>query len=150
MNGESKPGHFVTLGAGLVCCFLGIIILGALAGIIPTDEASFLAPPAILFTIGSGLLLLGIIIWIPENAPSWIRGGLGLALIGMLAVVCNWSAFASDVQYSSNLQLGPFSSGAEDSIGGRIVFGLAALAVDLLLLGSVIWIARAAIRKIRR
>jgi hypothetical protein len=150
MNGDSKQASLISLAAGSICFLMGIILLGALTGIIPAEEASFLAPPAIILAIGLGLVVLGFLIWIPKRAPSWIRGLLGMVLLGMLAVICNWSAFAPGVQYSTNLEIGSFSSGSEDPIGGRIVFGLAALALDLFLLGSVFWIVKAAVQRLRQ
>jgi hypothetical protein len=150
MDGDSTQGSTVALVAGAVCLLIGFVILGVLVGLIPAGEVSYQAPPMILFALSLGLILFGLLLGIPPKAPSWLRAGLGLALIGMLAVVCNWSAFAPDVVYRSSQQIGPLSGEAESPVGGRIVFGMAALAVDLLLIGSILWTLKAAIDKIRR
>jgi hypothetical protein len=58
-----------------------------------------------------------------------------------LALVCNWTAFAPEVSYSSSTTIGPIQIRGGDQIGGRIVFGAAAIIVDILLISVIIgWI----------
>ncbi|HSR47633.1 MAG TPA: hypothetical protein VLL77_06545, partial [Anaerolineales bacterium] len=73
------------------------------------------------------------------------------AILGLVAVVCNWTAFAPNVTYTSTTSFsglfGGIAVAQEDPIGGRIVFGLVAIAVDLVLAGSIIYAVRQAIRR---
>lgn len=147
---SDKSKSFGTLFAGVICFLMGIIVLGAQFGFVPADEGAFFAPPPVIIAIVIGLLLLALVIWIPQEAPVFLRAGMGLVLVLMLAVVCNWSAFAPNVRYTSNLVLGPISSSSEDLVGGRIVFGIAALAIDLLLLGSIFWVVKKIVHRIRQ
>jgi hypothetical protein len=48
---------------GGVMLLMGVLILGALFGIVPTDEeGQFLAPPAIIGSLGFGFILGGFLL----------------------------------------------------------------------------------------
>lgn len=131
---------------GAVMIFMAAIILGALIGLIPTD-GDFLAPPVIIASIGVCLFFGGIVFWLPQNTPAFVKSGVFLIALLSLATVCNWTAFAPEVTYSSSTTIGPIQFSGEDQVGGRIVFGAAAIVVDLFLIaGGISWV-RSATRK---
>jgi hypothetical protein len=68
-----------------------------------------------------------------------------LALL-FLAITCNWTAFAPGVAYYSSSSVGPLEFSGQDQVGGRIVFGLAAIAVNLLILDVIVGWARGRLR----
>jgi len=130
----------------LVPLMMGLLILGAWFGIVPTDGGSFHAPPGVIFALAGGLILFAFLVWIPSEAPKGLRIALPAILLVAVAVVCNWTAFAPGIRYTSEVTIGPWSSSGEDQVGGRIVFGLAALAIDAVLLIAVIQAVRKRLR----
>lgn len=122
---------------GLVPLMMAVIILGALAGFVPTGDGKFLAPAWVIASIGAGLMLFAVAVWIPGTAPKIVRSGLGLLLFVLVAIVCNWTAFAPGVRYTTEFSLGPLSHSGEDPTGGRIVTGLVAIAIDILFAYSI-------------
>jgi hypothetical protein len=149
MTDDSTTPPTLPIIFGLVCFLLGSIIIGAQIGIVPTERGAFFAPPLVISSLGVGLILLAIVSWIPVRAPAFIRGFLGLVTLLLVAVVCNWSAFAPAVRYASNYQIGPFFGGGEDQVGGRIVFGLVAVVIDAVIIGWILSLLVRAFRKIR-
>jgi hypothetical protein len=147
MSDESLKSVAVPVFFGGVCFLMGLVILGAQAGVIPTTEGAFFAPPRVITALAIGLMLVALVTWIPARSPAFLRGLLGFLALAMFAVVCNWSAFTPNVRYSTNFQIGPFSGSGEDPIGGRIVFGIVALAIDGLLLGWLAWTIRRLVHK---
>lgn len=127
---------------GGVMLLMGALILGAFLGIVPTNGGQFFAPPLIILALGVGMVLGGFLLWIPQQAPAWMRASLFVLLLALVAVVCNWTAFAPDVVYSSTTSIGPVSFSGEAPLGGRIVFGIAALVVDAFILFAIISWAR--------
>ncbi|NTW08575.1 MAG: hypothetical protein HGA28_03305, partial [Anaerolineaceae bacterium] len=81
------------------------------------------------------------------GAPAILRTALGIITFITLAAVCNWTAFAPGVTYTSSTSIGPFSFEGEDQVGGRIVFGLVAIVVDIILISSIILWLRKLTRK---
>jgi hypothetical protein len=147
MSDETPKSVAVPIFFGGVCFLLGVVILGSQAGVIPTAEGAFFAPPSVITALAIGLIILALAIGIPARSPAFLRGLLGFLALAMFAVVCNWSAFAPNVRYSTNFQIGPFSGSGEDPIGGRIVFGIVALAIDGLLLSWLVWTIRRLVQK---
>jgi cytochrome c oxidase assembly factor CtaG len=126
---------------GLAAIGMGALILGALWGWVPTDGGQFLAPTSVILSLGLGLVLFGVLLVIPVELAGFVRGALFLLVMILVAVVCNWTAFAPEVVYTSTTTLGSSTTTAEDPIGGRIVFTIAALVVDGILIFSLIgWI----------
>lgn len=121
-------------GAALL---MGALILGAAAGLVPADPAGWLAPMAVVYALGAGLWLFAAMLWLPRGAPMRLRSALAAALLLLVAVVCNWSAFAPDVQYTVTTESGGREEARPAPVGGRIVFGAAALTVNALLLGGL-------------
>ncbi len=122
---------------GLVPLTMGVLIIGALVGLVPTDDGAFFAPPWVIGALAAGLILFAGMMWMPGGSRAWMRAFLGLAVLLLVAVVCNWTAFAPGVRYWSETSIGPVGTSGEDPIGGRIVFGLAALVVDAILAFSL-------------
>jgi hypothetical protein len=140
----NEPPRWIPLLFGAVAFLMGSLILGAYFGIVPTDGGRFTAPPAVILGIGLGLLAGAAIFWLPRTAPAVVRSGLLVLALGLLAVVCNWTAFAPEVIYSSSVSIGPVSFSGSDQVGGRIVFGLAALLVDAAIVATMAgWIRSA-------
>lgn len=136
----SSTPRWIPIFIGSVMIFMAAIILGAIIGFVPTD-GDFLAPPLIIASIGTCLFFGGIAFWIPQRTPPIIKSGIFLIAFLSLAMVCNWTAFAPDVTYSSSTTIGPIQIRGDDQIGGRIVFGAAAIIVDIFVVYMVIgWI----------
>lgn len=150
-DGDSGPlastPVWIRILFGAVPILMGVVILGAQAGVVPTDGGSFLAPPGVILSLGAGLILFGLGLWMPASTPPQLKSAIFLILLLLLGVVCNWTAFAPDVVYTSETSIGGWQTSGEDPIGGRIVFGAAALAVDALLAFTVIDIVRRALRR---
>jgi len=132
---------------GLVPILMGVVILGALAGIVPTEGRTFFAPPWVIIALGAGLILFGLGLWIPQSVPAIVKQGVFLVIFLMVAVVCNWTAFAPGIRYTSEVRIGGWTTSGEDPIGGRIVFGLVALAIDGVLAYGILEAIRRAGRR---
>jgi hypothetical protein len=138
---DSTP-RWIPILFGTVMILMALIILGAFYGYIPAD-GEFTAPPVIILSICICLLAAGMAILIPPGAPAILRTSLGIITFITLAAVCNWTAFAPGVTYTSSSSIGPFSFEGEDQVGGRIVFGLVAIVVDIILVSSLfIWLRK--------
>jgi hypothetical protein len=132
---------------GAAPILMGAVILGALAGVVPTDGGRFLAPPWVILPLGAGLILFGLGLWMPASTPPQLKSAIFLILLLLVAVVCNWTAFAPGIVYTSETTIGGWTTSGEDPVGGRIVFGIVALAIDALLAFSVVDIVRRALRR---
>lgn len=137
---------WIPLMFGGVMVLMGLTILGALLGFVPTGEGQFLAPPLVILALGGGLIVGGMILLMAAvDSPGWVRSSLFLAVLGMAAVVCNWSAFAPDVVYgtSSSISLGPITYSSEGGGGSRFVFGAVAVLVDVFILYMILdWVRK--------
>jgi len=142
----SSTPRWIPIFFGTVMILMAMIILGALIGLIPA-EGQFLAPPFIIASIGICLFCGGIALWTPQKTPPLIKTFIFLIGVLSLATVCNWTAFAPQVTYSSSTTIGAIQSGGEDQVGGRLVFGAAAIFVDLFILSAVIGWIRSTRRK---
>ncbi|HEX9795593.1 MAG TPA: hypothetical protein VGA52_01255 [Anaerolineales bacterium] len=117
---------------------MGAAVLGALVGVATTDGGLLLAPPLEVAALGLGLLLAGAYVGVSQNTPVALRTTLaGLSIILML-VVCNWSGFVPDVSYKLTASVGPSAWQWNDIVGGRIVFGAAAVVLDLIVVAGLL------------
>jgi riboflavin transporter FmnP len=132
---------------GLAAALMGAVILGALAGVVPTDGGGFTAPAAVILALGAGLILFAIMLWIPRSTPGAVKTILGGLLLLLVAGVCNWSAFAPGVRYTSETTIGGWTRSGEDTVGGRIAFGLVALVIDAVLAYGIFEAIRRALRR---
>lgn len=119
----------------LVMLTMGGIILGAVLGVVSTEGGSFLAPQPVIIALGLGLVIGGLLFVLPPQLPGWLRSLAFLTALCFMAFVCNWTAFAPQVIYESSTSFGPITVIGRDQIGGRIVFGAVALALD----GIILW-----------
>jgi len=138
-----EPPRWIPVLFGGSAFLMGVLILGAFLGVVPTDGGRFFAPPAVIIALGSGLVLFAALLWIPPKTPALVKSGLVLLALALTAIVCNWTAFAPEVVYSSSTSIGPFAFLGSDQLGGRIVFGLAALIVDGVILAVLVGWVRA-------
>jgi hypothetical protein len=136
--------------AGMASLVMAALIAGAQLGIIPADAEAFFAPPPVITALWVGLLLGAVLFLLPQRSPAALKAGITFAVLCLVAVVCNWSAFAPGITYTSTTTIGGFESTQEDPLGGRIVFGLAALLVDLVLIGGVAYAIRQLLRRLGR
>ena len=143
---QAEPPRFVRALFGGAAFVMGALVLGAAVGLVPADPEGWLAPWPVIYALGAGLWLFAAMLWIPRVTPGWVRSGLALTLLVLMAVVCNWTAFAPGVRYTSTTEIGGWIETRDDPIGGRIVFGAAALVVNALLLG---WLAAPLWRRLR-
>ena len=149
-SADDRTSRWMSLFIGAVSLLMGGMVLGAVAGVVPADPEGFIAPRWVVAAIGVGCLVATAVLWMPRNAPQAVKSlvlWLGLLLV---ATVCNWSAFAPNVRYTSSVSIGPWEQAGEDPVGGRIVFGLAALLVNAILVGSVVGAVRGLWQRLRR
>jgi hypothetical protein len=140
---KNEPGHDGGRAiAGLAALLMACLIAGAQFGLIPAEPDAFFAPMPVITAIWVGLLLGALLVWLPERSPPALRAAVAFFVLCLVAVVCNWSAFAPGVTYTRTTSLGGFESTNEDPIGGRFVFGLAAIVVDLILIGGIVYAVR--------
>jgi hypothetical protein len=139
--------RWIPLFFGSVMILMAALILGALFGIVPTDGGQFFAPRLVIICLGTCLLAGGLILWIPEQSPVIFRSGLIFLALASLVIVCNWTAFAPDVIYSSSTSIGPFQFSSNDQVGGRIAFAIAAIVVNLFVLYVLVNWMRSLIHK---
>jgi len=142
MAEDQSPPWWIPLLFGFAMIFMGVLIVCLLIGVFPVSRGSESAPSWVLASIASVLILGGILMIIPQSTPAFIRAILGFGTLVLAAIVCNWTAFAPGVHYTSEVSLGAVSVSGEDQIGGRIVFGLVALAVDALFIWEIVYEVR--------
>jgi hypothetical protein len=130
---------------GGVLVLMGTLIVGVQIGIVPTDESvRFLAPPLIIVSLGYGLMLGGIPLWIPGQTPPILKTFLFLMALSLVAVACNWTAFAPNVVYHSSTSVGPIEISGTSDVRGRIAFGVATLVLDATLISTLLaWVRSA-------
>ena len=138
----TPPPRWILFLIGGAMVLMAALILGAAVGLVPTGTGQFLAPPVIIVSLGLCFLSGGLLLWLPHKTPAYLRGGFFTAALLFLAIACNWTAFAPEVVYNSSSSFGPLELSGEDQVGGRIVFGLTALAVNLLILDMIVGWAR--------
>jgi hypothetical protein len=140
---KNQPGHDSGRAiAGLAALLMACLIAGAQFELIPAEPDAFFAPMPVITAIWVGLLLGALLVWLPERTPPVLRAAVAFLVLCLVAVVCNWSAFAPGVTYTSTTSFGGFEATNEDPIGGRFVFGLAAIVVDLILIGGIVYAVR--------
>jgi cytochrome bd-type quinol oxidase subunit 2 len=140
-TGMGNTPKWILVLFGSVIILMGTLILGALIGVIPTDEGGvYLAPTLVIASLGLGLVFCGILLWIPKQTPPRARTFFALIVMALFAVVCNWTAFAPGVVYYSEEMPYEYSS-SETQIGGRIVFVIVALILDYTLVATLVsWV----------
>jgi hypothetical protein len=142
-----KTPKWIPLLFGGVMVLMGAVILGALIGIVPTNEGGhFVAPPPIIASLGIVLAAGGVLLWMPCQSPPSLRTLLFLMALAMVAIVCNWAAFAPDVVYESSTSIGPIGIIGNTDTGARIACGIVALVVNATFISTLIASVRVALR----
>jgi FtsH-binding integral membrane protein len=104
-------------------------------GWIPKSPSQTPTPTWVLAAAAAMFSLAGVMILLIENERlAWLRNLVSWLLVVCLAIPFNWVAFGAGERHfsSSSSFLGVTSSGAPGETEGRIVFGLFALLMDLM------------------
>lgn len=117
--------------------FFGAFLFSFVFGWIPKQPSPNPTPIWVLAAAASMFSLAGVIILLIENERlAWLRNLASWLLVVCLAIPFNWVAFGEgERQFSSSSSfLGATASGASGETEGRIVFGLFALLMDLMVI----------------
>jgi uncharacterized membrane protein len=133
---EMKPmSPRARLFMALVFFFFGGFLFSFVFGWIPMSPSP--TPVWVIAAAASMFSLAGVVILLIENERlAWLRNLASWLLVVCLAIPFNWVAFgAGERQFSSSSSfLGFTSSGTPGETEGRIVFGLFAVLMDLMVL----------------
>lgn len=134
---EGKPlsprGRFFM---ALAFFFFGGLLFSFVFGWIPTQPSPSPTPGWVLAAAAMMFTLAGVVILLIENERlAWLRNLVSWLLLVCLALPFNWVAFGEgERQFSSSSSfLGVTSTGAPGETEGRIVFGLFAILMDLMI-----------------
>jgi hypothetical protein len=143
MSSEGSTSPWIPRFFAIVPFVMGLLILGAFLGFVPTDGGTFFAPPWVIITLAMGLILFSLVLWLPDRTPAFFKSVMFIGVMGAVALVCNWTAFAPGIKYTSTFTIGPIETSGEDQLGGRVAFGIVALVIDgILLLGLADWVRK--------
>jgi len=115
--------------------FFGGFLFSFVFGWIPKSPSPTPTPTWVLAAAASMFSLAGVLILLIENERlAWLRNLVSWLLVVCLAIPFNWVAFGEgERQFSSSSSfLGATSSGTAGEMEGRIVFGLFAILMDLM------------------
>ncbi len=143
-----------TWAAGLLSIGMGLFIVLLALGWIPggADRAQaprwVIAAAGAVFGLGGAAVLLQAAAAADGGSARAVQQALGLMLILLLAVIANWVAFGSGERaFSGSVSLFFLTVSAEATQRvGRIVFGLAAVLMDLIF----VWAVVDTLRRLRR
>jgi hypothetical protein len=146
LRSTSRPTRAIPAWLGAFPIFMGAVCAGIGCGWIPYDPAKVHAPGWVIVVCGISFIGAGLAIlstkWSRDGQPQAIYGFMILA---GLTVVCNWVAFgAGERHFSSSTSINgaKIASHPVDERNGRIVFGVAALILDLMLVAGVVRLVR--------
>ena len=117
--------------------FFGGFLFSLMFGWIPARPSPNPTPAWVVAAAAMMFSLAGVLILLIENERlAWLRNLVSWLLVVCLAIPFNWVAFGEgERQFSSSSTfLGTTSSGAAGETEGRIVFGLFALLMDLMVI----------------
>jgi hypothetical protein len=133
---ELKPmSPRARLFMALVFFFFGGFLFSFVFGWIPMSPSPTPTPVWVIAAAASMFSLAGVVILLIESERLvWLRNLASWLLVVCLAIPFNWVAFgAGERQFSSSSSfLGFTSSGTPGETEGRIVFGLFAVLMDLM------------------
>jgi hypothetical protein len=146
VNQPPPPGRWTAVFMALAFFGAGAAILGLAAGVVGTLPAAPEAPRWVigcagLMFLAGGFVPLGLVL----GFPAWLNQFVGLIVTAALATVFNWIAFLPGERHfvgGGSLWGLHLWSGSSSQIGGRIAFGIAAILLDALLIGSLWRFAR--------
>ena len=134
---------------GSVFLLVGTFIVLISFDIIPVAEDSFNAPRLVVAAAGMVFVLGGMLVMVNAlrhvsgvDSPvyRWLYSALIFAFIVIFAIPFNWAAFGpGERAFSSSVSVGAAtSSGSSSEFSGRLVFGIAAILVDALIISMLI------------
>jgi hypothetical protein len=135
--------------AAIFCVSAGLIIMGVSVDIIHVDPKTIHAPRWVVGAVGLAFFLAGSALFTCRSRGTRkFQAFLGAMILILLAAMANWIAFGpGERQFSGTISL-PFSaySSRASELTGRIVFGISALILDVLIVYMLImalrWIMR--------
>ncbi len=129
---------FIALGMFLIGGFL----VGIATGWVQTDPSSIHAPLWVLGAAGMVFILAGLMILLAGNERlAWLNNIVIWLFVVCLAVPFNWVAFgAGERQFrGTSTVMGAASSGAASESEGRMIFGIIAVVIDLVVVLVPLW-----------
>jgi hypothetical protein len=126
----------------LVFWTAGSAIIALAVGWIPSRPGSFEAPHWLVATAGLSFLAGGFAPFAAHWGPnSWASRSVGAALLWPLTVIFNWIAFGPGPRhFTGGLAIAgsAVSQGTVSDSAGRMVFGIAAVALDLMVVAVAV------------
>jgi hypothetical protein len=126
----------------LVFWMVGSMILAFAVGWIPVPGGRFEAPRWVLGAAGFLFIAGGFVPRATRSGPnSWVSRCVGAGVLWPLALIFNWIAFgAGPRHFSGGWSIGRlgFSQGSGSDTGGHIVFGIAAVVMDLIVIAVAV------------
>jgi len=141
---DSKPlSPRAATAFGALCVVFGLLVVLMAADVVPTDEQRFRAPRWVVSAAGLVFMVVGVALattarpGAPEAAgrTTWRSFLLGGTIVGLMAAILNWIAFApGERRFGGSVGL-PFGavSGPTSEWTGRVAFGIGAVIVDVVL-----------------
>jgi hypothetical protein len=126
----------------LMFWIVGSLILALAVGWIPAPPEHFEAPHWVVGAAGLLFLAGGFVpLAARSGANSWASRCVGTAVLLPLALIFNWIAFGAGLRhFSGGLSIGGLgiSQSSGSDMGGRIVFGIAAVVLDLIVIAVAV------------
>jgi uncharacterized membrane protein len=136
MDDDDKPmSPRARFFMALAFFFFGGFLFSFVFGWMPRSPSPSATPTWVLAAAAMMFSLAGVVILLIENERlAWLRNLVSWLLVVSLAIPFNWVAFGEGERKfsSSSSFLGITSSGTPGETEGRIVFGLFALMMDLI------------------
>jgi len=117
--------------------FFGGFLLCIATGWIQVDPSSIHAPLWVLGAIAMVFILAGVMILLAgHDGLAWLNNPVIWLFVVCLAVPFNWVAFGEGERHftSRSTVMGATSSGAEAESEGRMIFGIIAVVIDLVVM----------------
>jgi hypothetical protein len=131
---------------GVLPIVMGAFCSGIGMGWIPYEPAKLEAPGWVIVVVGLAFIAAGLAVlstkWSRDGQPQAVYGFI--ILLGLTAVF-NWVAFgAGERHFSSSTSISgnTIASAPVDERNGRIVFGIASVVLDLVLVAGVVRVMR--------
>jgi hypothetical protein len=126
----------------LMFWIVGSLVLALAVGWIPAPPERFEAPRWVVGAAGFLFLAGGFVPLAARSGPnSWASRCVGAAVLWPLALIFNWIAFgAGPRHFPGGWSIGGLgiSQGSGSDTGGRIVFGIAAVVLDLIVIAVAV------------
>ncbi len=129
---------FMALGMFLIGGFL----FGIATGWVQVDPSTIHAPLWVLGAAGMVFILAGMMILLAGNDRlAWLNNLVIWLFVVCMAAPFNWVAFGEGERHfrSTSTVMGTASSGAASESEGRIIFGIVAVVMDLVVVLVLLW-----------